>query len=436
MEHWLWMILAALFFECKGEDKVIQTTGDVIAPEGGSVTLNCKYFTSISGPNLLWYKQDGNNGPKFMLSRYKLDEGNAEAEFRERFSSRLNSSSRSVPLKIQNLQPSDSAVYYCVLRPTVTGNTRTLYRNLLKALKSFNIYNTLLRTFYQSEVVCVFLFAVVYWGKCKGEDKVIQTTGDVIAPEGGSVTLDCKYFTSTSGPNLLWYKQDGNNGPKFMLSRYKLDEGNTEAEFRERFSSRLNSSSRSVPLKIQNLQPSDSAVYYCVVRPTVTGNTRTLALKSFNIYNTLLRTFYQSEVVCVFLFAVVYWGTSFNMLSLHHCVSSLLLLYIITGFSCEELTPVQKEQSGSEDTTVTLSYKYHKPATGADVFFWYRQYPGKPPEFLISHRGTQNNSESRLLAAVSVDQTQMDLQISSAAVTDSALFYCAVRPTNVKEKTK
>ncbi|XP_068196975.1 T cell receptor alpha chain MC.7.G5-like, partial [Antennarius striatus] len=220
--------------------------------------------------------------------------------------------------------------------------------------------------------------------ECKGEDKVIQTTGDVIAPEGASVTLDCKYFSSDTRPNLLWYKQDGNNGPKFMLSRYKLDEGNTEAEFRERFSSRLNSSSRSVPLKIQNLQPSDSAVYYCVLRPTVTGNTRTLVVSNSGAPKG-------------------------------------------PGFSCEELTPVQKEQSGSEDTTVTLSYKYHKPATGADVFFWYQQYPGKPPEFLMSHLGTQNKSQSRLLAAVSVDQTQMDLQISSAAVTDSALFYCAVR---------
>ncbi|XP_068196948.1 uncharacterized protein [Antennarius striatus] len=270
--------------------------------------------------------------------------------------------------------------------------------------------------------------------ECKGEDKVIQTTGDVIAPEGGSVTLDCKYFTSFSGPNLLWYKQDGNNGPKFMLSRYKLDEGNTEAEFRERFSSRLNSSSKSVPLKIQNLQPSDSAVYYCVVRPTVTGNTRTLYKNLLKQQCVFLQVYVSDSVVSNS--GAPKGPASFNMLSLHHCVSSLLLLYIITGFSCEELTPVQKEQSGSEDTTVTLSYKYHKPATGADYFFWYRQYPGKPPEFLISHRGTQNKSQSRLLAAVSVDQTQMDLQISSAAVTDSALFYCAVRPTNVKEKTK
>ncbi|CAI5677003.1 unnamed protein product [Oreochromis niloticus] len=130
MEHWLWIILAALFFECKGEDKVIQEQGDVIAAEGDTVTLGCQYESSGTNNNLFWYKQDGNNSPKFILSRVSGDDGNTAAEFKERFSSTLDSSIRSVPLKIQKLQLSDSAVYYCAVRPTVTGNTKTLYKNL------------------------------------------------------------------------------------------------------------------------------------------------------------------------------------------------------------------------------------------------------------------------------------------------------------------
>ncbi|XP_038573138.1 uncharacterized protein LOC119901639 [Micropterus salmoides] len=63
-------------------------------------------------------------------------------------------------------------------------------------------------------------------------------------------------------------------------------------------------------------------------------------------------------------------------------------------------------------------------ADGQDRFFWYRQHPGKPPEFLIFHLGTQNATNSRWSAKVSDDKTQMDLQISSAAVTDSAVYYC------------
>ncbi|XP_039672013.1 uncharacterized protein LOC120568507, partial [Perca fluviatilis] len=76
------------------------------------------------------------------------------------------------------------------------------------------------------------------------------------------------------------------------------------------------------------------------------------------------------------------------MLSLQHCMFSLLFLSILTGVSCEELTSVVKEENSLEGSSVTLSYRYSKQATGADEFYWYRQHPGKHPEFIISHLGT------------------------------------------------
>uniref|UniRef100_A0A671WGP3 Ig-like domain-containing protein n=1 Tax=Sparus aurata TaxID=8175 RepID=A0A671WGP3_SPAAU len=99
-------------------------------------------------------------------------------------------------------------------------------------------------------------------------------------------------------------------------------------------------------------------------------------------------------------------------------------------FIKEALFSLRTESVSSlEDSTVTLSYTYSKQADGSDNFFWYRQYPGKPPEFLIFHLGTQNDTNNRLSVKVSEDKTRMHLQISSAAVTDSAVYYCAVRPT-------
>uniref|UniRef100_A0A3B4WDE8 Ig-like domain-containing protein n=1 Tax=Seriola lalandi dorsalis TaxID=1841481 RepID=A0A3B4WDE8_SERLL len=111
---------------------------------------------------------------------------------------------------------------------------------------------------------------------------------------------------------------------------------------------------------------------------------------------------------------------------LHHVITEIS---VSLGVSCEKLTPVKTEEFSSEGSTVTLSYNYSTKATGNDYFFWYRQYPGKPPEFLIFHFGTQNETKSGLSVTVSGDKTRMDLQISSAAVTDSALYYCAVKPT-------
>ncbi|KAK2822930.1 hypothetical protein Q5P01_022995 [Channa striata] len=209
--------------------------------------------------------------------------------------------------------------------------------------------------------------------ECRGQkDNVLQPERDVTATEGQTETLSCLYNSSSTTNYLYWYKRDGNNRPEFILSRFIRDEGNTAEEFRERFSSTLDSQSRSVPLRIEKLHLSDSAVYYCALQPTVTGNS--------------------------------------------------------TSVSCEDLTPVNKEQFPLEDRDVTLSYKYSS-FSSSDYFYWYRQYPGKPPEFLISHYGTKNETKSNLSAGVSGDKTQMYLQVSSAAVSDSAVYYCAVRPT-------
>ncbi|CAI5677074.1 unnamed protein product [Oreochromis niloticus] len=126
------VLLAAMCLECRVQkDNVLQAKGEETAAAGGTVTLGCQYESSgLTGTSLFWYKQDENNSPKFILSRVSGDQGDTADEFKERFSSTLDSSIRSVPLKIQKLQLSDSAVYYCALQPTVTGNTKTLYKNL------------------------------------------------------------------------------------------------------------------------------------------------------------------------------------------------------------------------------------------------------------------------------------------------------------------
>ena len=109
---------------CKGQDNVNQPPGDVIATEGQTVTLGCTFETTDPSPTLFWYKPEVNDFPKLLLQRFK----SATQKEEERIDATVHGTS--VPLKIQNLQLSDSAVYYCALQPTVTGNTKTLYKNL------------------------------------------------------------------------------------------------------------------------------------------------------------------------------------------------------------------------------------------------------------------------------------------------------------------
>ncbi|KAL7387415.1 hypothetical protein ABVT39_023172 [Epinephelus coioides] len=101
MKHWLRNILIlTLCLECKGEDRVIQPTGDVIATEGHTVTLGCTFETSYSGPYLYWYKQEAKDHPKFMLRGYSGAK-HAEVSQEDRFDATINKTS--VPLKIQKL---------------------------------------------------------------------------------------------------------------------------------------------------------------------------------------------------------------------------------------------------------------------------------------------------------------------------------------------
>uniref|UniRef100_A0A669CNV6 Ig-like domain-containing protein n=1 Tax=Oreochromis niloticus TaxID=8128 RepID=A0A669CNV6_ORENI len=229
--------------ECKGEDKVIQEQGDVTAAEGDTVTLGCQYESSGTNNNLFWYKQDGNNSPTFILSRVSRDDGNTEDEFKERFSSTLDSSIRSAPLKIQKLQLSDSAVYYCALQPTVTGNTKTLYKN----------------------IYCIsLLFFFLFPGLTAGDSITPQQT-EVTETEGKSVTLTCSYQTNDNDIYLHWYTYNSDlQSPQFVL--WNGAKSNYGAHYIPNKRYKTQTSDTTTSLTITALTLADTALYYCALQ--------------------------------------------------------------------------------------------------------------------------------------------------------------------------
>uniref|UniRef100_A0A3Q1B5K6 Ig-like domain-containing protein n=1 Tax=Amphiprion ocellaris TaxID=80972 RepID=A0A3Q1B5K6_AMPOC len=95
-------------------------TDVLMSLEGESVTLSCNY--SGSANNLYWYQQKSSSSPQFLIQEYSETTG--------RLSLRHDKQSKEFHLNISSAAVSDSAVYCCALQPTVTGNSKTLYKNL------------------------------------------------------------------------------------------------------------------------------------------------------------------------------------------------------------------------------------------------------------------------------------------------------------------
>ncbi|KAK3545862.1 hypothetical protein QTP70_016260 [Hemibagrus guttatus] len=97
-----------------------------VVDEGDDVTLSCKYESSATANNYLhWYRQYPKSNPEFLL--YIYQSGDPKSEIPPRMSA--NVKDKQVDLIISSAAVSDSALYYCALQPTVTGNPAALYKN-------------------------------------------------------------------------------------------------------------------------------------------------------------------------------------------------------------------------------------------------------------------------------------------------------------------
>uniref|UniRef100_A0A3B4XB77 Ig-like domain-containing protein n=1 Tax=Seriola lalandi dorsalis TaxID=1841481 RepID=A0A3B4XB77_SERLL len=102
------------------EDDITASSAEVFSSEGRTVTLSCNY--SGSGDYLYWYQQKSSSSPQFVIADY--------SENTPGLSLQHDKENKEFHLNISSAAVTDSAVYYCALQPTVTGNTKTLYKNL------------------------------------------------------------------------------------------------------------------------------------------------------------------------------------------------------------------------------------------------------------------------------------------------------------------
>ncbi len=93
--------------------------------EGKDVTLICSYTEAVQ--NLQWYRQYPGSKPEHLITFF---ETNPKSELR--LTAAADKAAKNMTLTISSTEVKDSAVYYCALEPTVTGNTTTLYKNRVR----------------------------------------------------------------------------------------------------------------------------------------------------------------------------------------------------------------------------------------------------------------------------------------------------------------
>uniref|UniRef100_A0A8C1YF47 T-cell receptor alpha/delta variable 23.0.2 n=1 Tax=Cyprinus carpio TaxID=7962 RepID=A0A8C1YF47_CYPCA len=93
----------------------------------------------------------------------------------------------------------------------------------------------------------------------------------------------------------------------------------------------------------------------------------------------------------------------------------------------DSIEPKDKDNIISkEGESVTLSCTYDTSSNNISLY-WYRQYPNRIPQFILL-KGAQSQSDipdTRFQSATS--QTSTELTINSVTLSDSALYYCALR---------
>ena len=114
MERWLWMIFILMAFLYKGscEEPISPLSDSVLALEGDSVTLSCKYKDTAT--RLYWYQQQPRSSPQILVTDYSTNTSSLGVNHvRELNLFHLTMSSA-------KLTDSDT-LYYCALQPTVVS---------------------------------------------------------------------------------------------------------------------------------------------------------------------------------------------------------------------------------------------------------------------------------------------------------------------------
>ncbi|KAI7809191.1 T cell antigen receptor alpha chain VJC region [Triplophysa rosa] len=131
------VILLSVFVYVSFGNEITSDSTEEVVVEGSSVQFSCSYSSAY---DLQWYRQYPRGAPEFLVLITDGVKENRTSEIDPRFTTKLRREKQTqhVYLEISSVSLSDSDLYYCAMRPTVTQNTTTLNKNTSPACKDYN----------------------------------------------------------------------------------------------------------------------------------------------------------------------------------------------------------------------------------------------------------------------------------------------------------
>ncbi len=138
------------------------------AQDGNSVTLYCNYTGAVY--NLLWYRQYQRSKPELLLFMTESGDPVKEDPSANWLSAKADKHRKLMELEISPAKVSDSAQYYCALRPTVTGNPFPLHIILpmvkLNISKLMGCWQLISMNWYLIFILLFYLFIYLFTCLC------------------------------------------------------------------------------------------------------------------------------------------------------------------------------------------------------------------------------------------------------------------------------